>query len=435
VSVPLRKIFMRNADVPGIQKLQVYKDRGGYQALARALETPPAELIETVFSAQIRGRGGAGFNMGQKWKFVPGKDKVDKPHYLAVNADEGEPGTFKDRWILENDPHSMLEGIAIAAWALDVHDAYIYIRGEFVKPGFIVQQALDEAYRAGIFGPKILGSDHALECTIMMGAGAYICGEETGLLNSLEGKPGLPSLKPPFPAVEGLWGAPTIVQNVESLAALPDLINNGVEAFRAQGDEKHGGTKLYSISGHVKRPGVYETRHDVTLRELIYGEDHCQGMREGRELKAVIPGGSSSPVLTPDEIDLPMTFDALKDVGSMLGSAGTIVLDDTTDMVGLTCRIAMFYAHESCGQCTPCRDGTGWMHRILEQIRDGGGRVSDLDLLLDIMGQIEGGRTICALADGTAMPLRALITKFRAEFEEYIERGGPAAHLRTVATH
>lgn len=417
--------LMRNAGVPGVHRLPVYRDQDGYTPLVNALKMTPADLIDLVDKAQVRGRGGAGFSMGRKWKFVPPRDKVDKPVYLAVNADEGEPGTFKDRWILENDPHSMLEGIAIAAWALQCHDAFIYIRGEFVKPIHIVQTAIQECYEAGIFGPRVMGKDFRLDVTVHVGAGAYICGEETGLLNSIEGKPGQPSLKPPFPAVEGLWGCPTIVQNVESLAVLPPLITLGVAEWLKLGDETHGGTKMYSISGHVKRAGVYDAPHDVSLRDLIYGEDYCQGIREGHTLKGVIPGGSSSPILTPDEIDVPMTFDALKGAGSMLGSAGTIVLDETTDMVAVATRVARFYAHESCGQCTPCREGSGWMHRILRNIQEGKGRASDLDLLLDIMGQIEGGRTICALADGTAWPLRAFVTKYREEFEAYIERGGP----------
>ncbi len=430
----MQLVFMKHQGVAGIERLPVYRDQGGYETLRKALEMAPADLIDTVDQAQIRGRGGAGFSMGRKWKFVPPKDKVDKPTYLAINADEGEPGTFKDRWILEHDPHLMLEGIAIACWALQCHKAFIYIRGEFVGPIHTVQRALDECYAAGIFGKKLMGKDFEVDVLIHQGAGAYICGEETGLLNSIEGKAGQPSLKPPFPAIEGLWASPTIVNNVESLAALPDMLKMGVDDWLQLGDATHGGTKLYSISGHVKRPGVYEARHNATLRTLIYDEAYCQGLPEGRTLKAVIPGGSSSPVLTPDEIDVEMSFDGLKGVGSMLGSAGTIVLDDTTDIVAVTCRTAQFYAHESCGQCTPCREGTGWMHRMLCAIRDGQGQPSDLDVILDVCDQIEAGRTICALADGTAWPIRAFIKKFRGEFDAYIERGGPAPEHQHFAT-
>ncbi len=430
----MQLVIMKHQDVPGMERLPVYQDHGGYQMLKQAMEQAPADLIDTVHKAQIRGRGGAGFSMGQKWKFVPPKDKVDKPTYLAINADEGEPGTFKDRWILEHHPHLMLEGIAIAAWALQCHKAFVYIRGEFIKPIAVVQKAIDECYQAGIFGKRALGKDFELDVVIHQGGGAYICGEETGLLNSIEGKAGQPSLKPPFPAIEGLWACPTIVNNVESLAALPDMLRMGVDEWMKLGNATHGGTKLYSISGHVKRQGVYEAPHNVTLRELIYGDDYCQGMREGHELKAVIPGGSSAPVLTPDQIDVEMTFDGLKTLGSMLGSCGTIVLDDTTDIVAVACRTAKFYAHESCGQCTPCREGSGWMHGMLSAIRDGNGSVEDLDIILDVCSQIEAGRTICALADGTAWPLRAFIQKFRGEFEAYIERGGPAPEHQHFAT-
>ena len=426
MSRPARLVFMGNAGVRDVQQYDVYSRRGGYASLKKALAMKPPELVDLVEKAQIRGRGGAGFNMGRKWKFVPPKSKVPKPTYLAVNADEGEPGTFKDRWLLENDPHRLVEGIAIAAWALGVHDAYVYVRGEFLGPAGILKKAIGEAYDAGLLGRRLLDKPFRLDVTVHMGAGAYVCGEETGLLNSIEGRPGQPSVKPPFPAVSGLWKSPTIVNNVESLSALPALLDMGVDRFLALGAEGNGGTKLFSISGHVRRPGVYEARHDVTLRELIESHDYCQGVREGHTLKAVIPGGSSSPVLLPDEIDLPMTFDALMAAGSMLGSGATMVLDETTDVVAVTARLAHFYHHESCGQCTPCRVGTGWLHRILESVKAGTGRVEDLDLVLSVGKQMQFGRTICALADGAVLPLIALVTKFRSEFEEYIARGGPA---------
>jgi len=425
---------MKNAGIRDSHTLPVYRRRGGYASLSKALAMKPSDLTDQVERAQIRGRGGAGFSMGRKWKFVPPKSKVPKPTYLAVNADEGEPGTFKDRWLLEHDPHRLVEGIGIAAWALGVHDAYIYVRGEFVEPIRILQAAVDEAYEDGILGRRLLDKPFRLDLTVHRGAGAYVCGEETGLLNSIEGKPGRPSVKPPFPAIEGLWGCPTIVNNVESLSALPALLEMGVDAFLALGTEGNGGTKLFSVSGHVQRPGVYEARHDITLRDLIDSSEYCSGVREGHEIKAVIPGGCSSPVLLPDELDLPCTFDALAKAGSMLGSGATMVLDETADMVALTTRMSKFYAHESCGQCTPCREGTGWLNRIFLDIREGRGRVEDLDLVISITEQMQFGRTICALADGAAMPLRALVTKFRSEFEEYIERGGPAPELATVAT-
>ena len=435
MSRPVRLVFMKNAFIPAAHTLTVYRGRGGYASLGKALEMKPSDLTDLVERAQIRGRGGAGFPMGRKWKFVPPKSKVPKPTYLAVNADEGEPGTFKDRWLLERDPHRLVEGIGIAAWALGVHDAYVYIRGEFVEPARILQRAIDEAYADGILGRRLLNQPFRLDVTIHRGAGAYVCGEETGLLNSIEGKPGRPSVKPPFPAVEGLWGCPTIVNNVESLSALPALLEMGVDAFLALGTEGNGGTKLFSVSGHVERPGVYEARHDIRLRDLIDSAEYCQGVREGHELKAVIPGGCSSPVLLPHELDLPCTFDALMKAGSMLGSGATMVLDETTDMVAVATRMAQFYAHESCGQCTPCREGTGWLHRIFKNIRDGRGDRADLDLVMSITEQMQLGRTICALADGAAMPLAALVTKFRAEFEEYIDRGGPSPGLAAAATH
>ena len=430
-----QRVLMKNEGRPDALRLPAYRDQGGYEMLRKAMDMAPADLVNLVDDAQMRGRGGAGFSMGRKWKFVPPKDKVPKPTYLAINADEGEPGTFKDRWILENDPHLMLEGIAIACWALQCHKAFIYIRGEFVRQIQVVRTAVQECYEAGIFGRSMLGREFEVDVVVHQGAGAYICGEETGLLSSIEGKAGQPTVKPPFPAVSGLWASPTIINNVETLAALPDMLRMGLPEWLALGDPKHGGTKLYSISGHVRRPGVYEARHDVTLRALIYDDAYCQGLREGRTLKGVIPGGSSSPVLLPDQIDIPMTFDSLKAAGSMLGSAGAIVLDDTTDMVAVATRTAKFYWHESCGQCTPCREGTGWMYRILKTIRDGQGAKSDLDLILEICDQIEGGRTICALADGTAMPIRAFVKKYRQEFEDYIDRGGPAPDLQRFATH
>ena len=387
----------------------------GYAAAKKALSMTPQQIIDTVLKANLRGLGGAGFPTGRKWSFIP-KDSP-KPKYLVVNADEGEPGTFKDRYIMERDPHSLLEGMIIAAFAIGSHKAYIYIRGEYFRPAKRMQRAVDEAYAKGWLGRNIQGTGFDLDIVVHRGAGAYICGEETALLSSLEGGKGFPKLKPPFPAISGLFQCPTIVNNVETLACVPYIFREGPEKFASIGTPKQGGTRLFSVSGHVNRPGLYEASVGITLREVI--ETFGQGVANGRKLKAVIPGGISAKVLTADEIDIPMDFDSLIAAGSMAGSAGVIVMDETTSMVEALMSASKFFGHESCGQCSPCREGTGWINRIMHRIGDGGGQVRDLDDLLRIAGDMEG-KTICVFADAAAWPVQSYILKFRAEFEEYI---------------
>jgi NADH-quinone oxidoreductase subunit F len=402
--------------------LDAYLADGGYEAARKALTTmTPAEVTEEVLQANLRGLGGAGFPAGRKWSFVP-KDS-SKPVYLVVNADEGEPGTFKDRYILERDPHNLLEGMLIAAYAIGSHKAYVYIRGEYFRSVHRLQRAIDEAKDRGWLGQDILGTGFNLEVVIHRGAGAYICGEETALLTSLEGGKGFPRLKPPFPAISGLFACPTIVNNVETLACVPFIVRHGAAKFATIGTEHQGGTRLFCVSGHVVRPGVYEAPVSITLRELI--EDCALGMRDGRQLKAVIPGGISAKVLSADEIDVAMDFDALMGVGSMAGSGGVIVMDETTCMVEALDSAARFFADESCGQCSPCREGTGWVHRILTRIMAGAGRLEDLDDLLGIAGDMEGN-TICVFADAAAWPVQSYIAKFRGEFEEFIRSGRSA---------
>ncbi|XXF79161.1 NADH-quinone oxidoreductase subunit NuoF [Myxococcaceae bacterium GXIMD 01537] len=411
-------------DKPQSWTLDSYRKRGGYEALKKALDLPPAAIIDEVKKSNLRGRGGAGFPTGLKWSFVP-KDSP-KPKYLAVNADESEPGTFKDRYILENDPHMLLEGIAIASLALGVHACYIYIRGEFKFPAERTDAAIKEAYAAGIFGKKVLGKDYALDCYVVRGAGAYICGEETALLESLEGKKGWPRLKPPFPAVVGLFGCPTVVNNVETLANVPAILSRGSEWFAKMGTDKSGGTRLVCLSGTVNRPGVYEVSMHTTIQDLIFDDKFGRGMPKGRKVKAVIPGGSSAPVLGADEIDVPMEFEALKNKQTMAGSGGVIVMDDTSCMVRCLWRVARFYAEESCGQCTPCREGMPWQTRLLRKIEEGRGEPGDIELLSSVVTSIAPyppiglGNTICALGDAGALPTHSFLMRFRAEFEAHI---------------
>ncbi|HET7752495.1 MAG TPA: NADH-quinone oxidoreductase subunit NuoF [Anaeromyxobacteraceae bacterium] len=395
--------------------LNSYLADGGYKALEKALGMAPSAIIDEVKASNLRGRGGAGFATGLKWTFLP---KDVRPRYLAVNADESEPGTFKDRYIIERDPHMLIEGIAISCLANDIHAAYIYIRGEYRRQAEMLQRAIDDAYDAKILGPKLLGrSDFGLDIYVHRGAGAYICGEESALLESLEGKKGYPRLKPPFPAVVGLYGKPTIVNNVETLANVPWIIERGGAAFAALGTGKSGGTRLFGVSGHVVRPGVYELPVHYNMKKLIM--EDCGGILGGRKVKAVIPGGSSSPVLRGDEIDVSMEFDALKAVGTMSGSAGLIVMDDSTCMVRALSRISKFYAEESCGQCTPCREGTAWMEGIVEKIEHGHGVPGDVDRLAQVAGNIMG-MTICALGDAASMPVQSFVKKFRDEFDFHV---------------
>ena len=414
----MEKLISRYFDIFAANTLSTYRKEGGYEAAKRALQMKPLEIEEEVKRSNLRGLGGAGFGCGMKWSFVP--RNTGKPIYLVVNADEGEPGTFKDKYILHQVPHLLLEGIIIASWAVGIHKAYIYIRGEYELPYLKLKAALDEAYQNKLLGKNILGSSFDLDVVIHRGAGAYICGEETGLLESLEGKKGYPRLKPPFPAVVGLFGCPTVINNVETLSYLPFIVSRGGEWFSKLGSEKNGGLRLFSVSGHVKNPGVYELPMGIPLREIIY--QHAGGIQGNRKLKAVVPGGLSAAILTEKEIDVKMDFDSLKAIGSMGGSAGVIVMDETTSMVEALRITMQFYAHESCGQCTPCREGTGWIYRILDRIVRGKGRLRDLDQLLDI-GNYLGGTTICALADGAQMTFLSYLKKFRGEFENFIRTG------------
>lgn len=426
MSVLTEQVITRDWARPHQNTLKVYQEHGGYAQLKKALAMPPAAITEEVKKSNLRGRGGAGFPTGMKWSFVPSLEKNTKPRYLAINADESEPGTAKDRFILENDPHLLLEGIGIACWALGAHTCYIYSRGEFKYPSAVLDKAIAEAYAAGIFGKKLLGKDFALDVWQVRGAGAYICGEETALLESLEGKKGWPRLKPPFPAVVGLFGAPTVVNNVETIASLPRIFEKGAQWFADLGLAKSGGTRLVTLSGTVMRPGTYEVAMNTTMKELIFDQAYGQGLPPGRSVKAVVPGGSSAPVLTADELDVKLEFDAFKPLQSMAGSGGVIVMDDTACMVRCLWRVARFYAEESCGQCTPCREGQPWMARILRKLEEGRGEPGDVDTLLSVAAAIAPwppiglGNTICALGDAGALPVQSFVTKFRKDFEQHI---------------
>ncbi|MBI1958624.1 MAG: NADH-quinone oxidoreductase subunit NuoF [Candidatus Rokubacteria bacterium] len=415
------KILSRNFDVPDSHTLRVYREHGGYTAWEKAKAMEPAAITEEVKKANLRGLGGAGFPAGMKWSFIPKGSTA--PKYLVVNADEGEPGTFKDRYLLTRDPHALIEGMLIAARAIDSHLGFVYIRGEYVEPWRVFSGAVQEAYEAGLLGKNIQGTGFDFDIVIHRGAGAYICGEETGLLSSLEGKKGWPKIKPPFPAIKGAFGQPTIVNNVETLSCVPHIINRGAEWFAALGTKTQGGTRLYSLSGHVARPGVVEASCSVTLRQLIY--DHCGGIRDGRQLKAVVPGGSSAPLLRADEIDVTMDVDGLRNAGSMAGSAGIIVMDETVSIPHALMVVARFYAHESCGQCTPCRESTGWIYKMVHRIVEGKGRKEDLDTILDVAKR-GAGTTICAFYDGAVGPYISYIEKFREEFEALIRSGAHA---------
>jgi len=411
------KVLTANIDKPNSTSIDIYLDGGGYKAVEKALKMKPEEITQLVKDSELRGRGGAGFPTGMKWSFVP--KNAPKPTWLLCNADESEPGTFKDRLLIEKDPHLLIEGMIIAAYAIGSNPmSYIYIRGEFYYGATVLEKALQEARDRGYLGKNILGSGFDFDITVARGAGAYICGEETGLIESVEGHRGQPRVKPPFPAVIGVFGGPTVVQNVETLTCVPLIVNNGAEWFKGFGTPKNTGPKLYCVSGNVKKPGVYEFPMGITIKELIY--DHCGGITEDRKLKAVIPGGASAPMLTPDEIDIPLNFDALMKAGSMLGSAGIIVLDESVCIVDAVWRLAKFFAHESCGQCTPCREGTNWMESILDRLERGNGRRQDADLLLDMSENI-GGKSLCALGDAAIGPVISSVRKFRDEYLHHVE--------------
>jgi NADH-quinone oxidoreductase subunit F len=410
------KVLLANIDKPNSTSIDVYIDGGGYKALETSLKMQPGEIIDLVKASELRGRGGAGFPTGMKWSFVP--KNAPKPTYLLCNADESEPGTFKDRLLMEKDPHLLIEGMIISAYAIgSCPMAYIYIRGEFYYGAVVLEKALEEARAKGYLGKNILGSGFDFDITVHRGAGAYICGEETGLIESVEGHRGQPRVKPPFPAVVGVFGGPTVVNNVETLACIPLIVNNGADWFKSFGTPKNTGPKLYCVSGAVKKPGVYEFPMGISLKELIY--DHCGGITADRKLKAVIPGGASAPMLLPDEIDLPLNFDAVMKAGSMLGSAGIIVIDESMCIVDAVWRLAKFFAHESCGQCTPCREGTNWMESVLDRLERGNGRPQDADLLLDMSDNI-GGKSLCALGDAAIGPVISSVKKFRDEYLHHV---------------
>ena len=404
--------------IPDLHNIDVYEQHGGYGALRKALGMKPDEVTEEVKQSNLRGRGGACFPTGLKWTFMPKQSK--KPRYLCANGDEGEPGTFKDRQIFELNPHLFIEGALIAAYAISASAVYVYVRGEYAKWIELLQAAIDDAYRKNYIGEKILGTNFGTAMVIHKGAGAYICGEESSLMNSIEGERGYPRVRPPFPAQFGLWGCPTTINNIETIANVPGIIGNGWEWFSRIGAPKHPGTLLYGISGHVNKSGVYELPTGALLTDLIY--NHAGGVRGNKKIKAVIPGGSSTMWLRGDEIDgVRMDVESLKAAGTSIGTAGVIVMDEDTDVLKVLTRITHFYHHESCGQCTPCREGCGWMEKILRRFLEGNATIGDIDLLLDIANNIEGN-TICALGDAAAWPVQSVIKKFRDEFERRVKK-------------
>ena len=425
-----KQILLKNIDVPGLADFQVYRKLGGYTAVEKALKTlTPDQVTDEVKKSGLKGRGGAGFPTGMKWSFID--KQSEKAKYLVCNYDESEPGTFKDRHIGKLNPHQLIEGMILGSYALGATTAYIYIRGELFYVLKIIEKAIQEAYKNGFLGENILGSGYSLDLYCHPGAGAYICGEETALLESLEGKRGNPRIKPPFPAIVGLYGSPTVVNNVETIAALPWIINNGSEAYAAIGIGNSKGTKLISACGHINKPGIYEIELGLPVEEFIYSDEYCGGIRNGNKLKAVVAGGSSVPIL-PASLILKtaageprlMSYESLADggfqTGTMLGSGGFIVMDHTTCIVKNLLTFARFYRHESCGQCSPCREGTSWMEKILTRIENGQGTMKDIDLLVDIAKHVEGN-TICPLGDAAAWPVASAIRHFREEFEEHVK--------------
>lgn len=424
-------ILLEGIDQPGIESIEGYRNAGGYQSVEKALKgLEPDAIVEMVKQSGLRGRGGAGFPAGMKWSFLD--KKSGKPRYLVCNADESEPGTFKDRYLMEKIPHRLIEGLIVSSFALGAHVAYVYVRGELMSVVRKLEAAVEEARQAGFVGKNILGSGYDLEIYIHPGAGAYICGEESALLESLEGKRGFPRMKPPFPAVAGLYGCPTVINNVETIAAVPWIINNGAEAYAAIGVGKSTGTKLISASGHINKPGVYEIELGLPVETFLYSDEYCGGIWKGRQLKAVVPGGSSTPILpahlvtkTASGEQRLMSYESLSDggfeTGSMLGSGGFIVYDETASIPENTFNFARFYHHESCGQCSPCREGTGWMEKVLHRIIDGHGTTKDIDLLVSVAKNIEG-KTICGLGDAAAWPIASAIRHFRHEFEALVKQ-------------
>ncbi len=434
-----KKLLLENDHVPGIQTFEVYRKLGGYAAVEKALKTMTSEaLVEEVKTSGLRGRGGAGFPTGMKWSFLAKPEGV--PRYLVCNADESEPGTFKDRYLMERNPHLLIEGMIVSSFALGANTSYIYIRGEYFYIVRILEKAIQEAYTAGFLGKNILGTGYDLDLYVHPGAGAYICGEETALLESLEGKRGNPRIKPPFPAVKGLYQCPTVVNNVETIAAVVPIVNLGGAEYAKIGVGRSTGTKLISASGHINKPGVYEIELGVPVEEFIYSDEYCGGIKNDKKLKAVVAGGSSVPILPADLIlktvqgePRLMSYESLAEggfaSGTMLGSGGFIVLDETSSIVKNLWNFTRFYHHESCGQCSPCREGTGWMEKILHRIMDGHGKQSDVDLLWDLQKNIEG-KTICPLGDAAAWPVASAIRHFRAEFEDYVNNPSSIKDVR-----
>lgn len=412
------KLLSEHYDDDNFRSLEGYKAKGGYEVLPNAFKMKPEDIVAEVKAAGLRGRGGAGFPTGVKWGFLPDNGET---RYLLCNADEGEPCTFKDRMMMERAPHQLIEGMIISAFAINSPKSYIYIRGEYVYAAKVVEEAIKEAYEAGYLGKNILGTGFDHDMDIYRGAGAYICGEETGMISSLEGKKGQPKLKPPFPAVQGYLKKPTIVNNVETLAAVKYIIRDGSAAYKKHGTEKSAGTKLFSVAGDVNKPGNYEVPLGYPLMDLI--EKECGGMKDGRSLKAAIPGGTSAPIITAEEIKkATLDYECLSEMGTMLGSGSIVIMDDTRCMVDMLKVISHFYHHESCGQCTPCREGTGWLNKLVNSVIDGSASVSDIDLLCQVANQMKG-RTICALSDAAALPVLGIVPKFREEFEFFIKEG------------
>lgn len=416
IEIMQKHVLFEHINDPQLHNIDRAIELGAYKAWEKVLKSVKREeLIQIVKDSGLRGRGGAGFPTGLKWSFVPAASP--KPKYLCCNADESEPGTCKDRVLMECDPHSVIEGVMIAAFAIDCHVSFFYIRGEYDLSLRRIEKAIDEAYQKGFLGKNILGTGYDLEMVLHRGGGAYICGEETALLSSLEGEKGLSRIKPPFPAVSGLYACPTVVNNVETVANLPRIIMNGGQWYASMGTEKSKGTRIFSVSGHVKRPGNYELELGTPLRALIF--DYAGGMADDKKLKCVIPGGSSVPVLMPHQLDTPLDFESVQAAGSMLGSAAVIVMNEDTCMVWIAEILAHFYMHESCGKCTPCRQGTGWLYEILHRIEHGKGKIEDLEVLVDLSHNIEGN-TICALGDAAATPVLSTIKNFREEYEYHI---------------
>jgi NADH-quinone oxidoreductase subunit F len=427
---PDARVLSAHWDEPESWTLRNYRSHGGYDGVRAAFAMSPDEVIELVKASGLRGRGGAGFPVGMKWSFIPQSDDPDAPpHYLVVNADESEPGTCKDMPLMLSSPHALIEGIIIACYAIRAANAFIYVRGEVASVIRRLRTAVAEAYEAGLLGRDILGSGIDIDLVVHAGAGAYICGEETALLNSLEGRRGQPRLRPPFPAVAGLYASPTVVNNVESIASVGPILRNGVDWFRTMGTEKSPGFTLYSLSGHVTRPGQYEAPLGITLRELL---DQAGGVRAGHQLKFWTPGGSSTPMLTPEHLDVPLDYEGVGAAGSMLGTKALQIFDDTTCVVRCVSRWTEFYAHESCGKCTPCREGTYWLVQVLRRIETGDATMTDLDMLADITDSIVG-KSFCALGDGAGSPITSSLKYFRGEYEQHITGGGcPFDHAKST---